>query len=157
MNQFGYKPNSGTELCIFTLKEYLNYYHKLGSHIFTCFMDASAAFDRIKFIKLFKKLKKRKTPLYLIRVLSYWYINQKLCVRWCSQLSSMFSVTNGVRQGGILSPYLFNLYMDDLSCSLNKLKIGLCINGQVINHMMYADDLVLLSPSVKGLQKVIDL
>ena len=72
VNQFGYKPNSGTELCIFTLKEYLNYYHKLGSHIFTCFMDASAAFDRIKFIKLFKKLKKRKTPLYLIRVLSYW-------------------------------------------------------------------------------------
>ena len=157
VNQFGYKPNSGTELCIFTLKEYLNYYQKLGSHIFTCFMDASAAFDRIKFIKLFKKLKKRKTPLYLIRVLSYWYINQKLCVRWCSQLSSMFSVTNGVRQGGILSPYLFNLYMDDLSCSLNKLKIGLCINSQVINHMMYADDLVLLSPSVKGLQKVIDL
>ena len=36
-NQFGFKPNVGTELRVFTLKEYLNYYHKLGSQMFVCF------------------------------------------------------------------------------------------------------------------------
>ena len=54
-----------------------------------------------------------------------------------------FHVNNGVRQGGILSPYLFNVYMDDLSQSLNCCKTG-CLSGEImINHLMYADDLVL--------------
>ena len=51
---------------------------------------------------------------------------------------------DGVRQGGILSPYLFNVYMDDLGQSLNCCKTG-CLSGEImINHLMYADDLVLL-------------
>ena len=126
-NQFGFKPKMGTELCILTLKEYLAYYHNLGSQLFICFMDASSAFDRIQFVKLFEKLKNRKVEMYLICILCYWYMNQTLCIRWNSKYSNSFKVTNGVRQGGILSSYLFNVYMDDLSCTLNKLKIGLCI------------------------------
>ena len=69
--------------------------------------------------------------MYLIRILCYWYMNQTLCIRRNSKYSNSFKVTNGVRQGGILSSYLFNVYMDDLSCTLNKLKIGLCINDKV--------------------------
>ena len=56
-------------------------------------------------------------------------------------------VTNGVRQGGILSPYLFNVYVDELSEELNKCNVGCNLNGHLINHIMYADDLVLISPS----------
>jgi hypothetical protein len=62
-----------------------------------------------------------------------------------------------VRQGGILSPRLFALYMDNLSHIYNKLNVGCCINERIINHLMYADDLVLFAPSVKGLQKIIDI
>ena len=67
-----------------------------------------------------------------------------MCVRWGNSLSDPSHVNNGVRQGGILSPYLFNVYMDDLSQSLNCCKTG-CLSGEIIiNHLMYADDLVLL-------------
>ncbi len=69
-----------------------------------------------------------------------------MMVRWGNNVSSPFMVINGVRQGGILSPYLVNVYMDDLSRELNACKIG-CINGaMLINHLMYADDLVIMCP-----------
>ena len=56
---------------------------------------------------------------------------------------------NGVKQGGILSPHLFNVYMDDLI----KCQIGYIYAGNIINHFMYADDLCIFSPSVSGVRK----
>ena len=80
-----------------------------------------------------------------------------LCVRWGSALSDSFFITNGVRQGGILSPLLFNVYMDALSSSLSNTPIGCSIGGVMVNHIMYADDLVIISPSAKGLQRLLDI
>ena len=57
-----------------------------------------------------------------------------------------FKVTNGVRQRGILSPYLFN-NVDELSEELKKCNADCNLNGHLINLIMYADDLVLISPS----------
>ena len=67
-----------------------------------------------------------------------------------------FSVSNGVRQGGILSPYLFNVYMDDLSLRLKKHYAGCKIANKIINHLFYADDIVLLCPSHRGLQELLE-
>ena len=76
-------------------------------------------------------------------------------VLWGDCISSPFRVSNGVRQGGILSPYLFNVYMDDLSCLLNCCNTG-CVSGDtIINHLMYADDLVLISPSATGMKELL--
>ena len=66
-------------------------------------------------------------------------------------LSNFFSVNNGVREGGMLSPLLFNVYIDYLSVSLSKQPVGCCCGKTVVNHLMYADDIVLLAPSAKGL------
>lgn len=76
-------------------------------------------------------------------------------VRWGSTCSESFTLKNGVRQGGIISPYLFNIYVDDLSLALNERKVGLHAGSKLINHIMYADDLVLMSPSSRGLQKLL--
>ena len=74
-----------------------------------------------------------------------------------SALSDSFFITNGVRKGGILSPLLFNVYMDALSSSLSNTPIGCSIGGVMVNHIMYADDLVTISPSAKGLQRLLDI
>ena len=58
---------------------------------------------------LFTKLLRRGAPGYIVRLLMFWYAHQTMCVRWGGSVSSKFTVSNGVRQGGILSPFLFNV------------------------------------------------
>ena len=76
-------------------------------------------------------------------------------VKWGSTLSSKFNVTNGIRQGGVLSPLLFNVYVNELSELMNKSGIGGNIGGAIINHMLYADDVCIASLSSSGLQQLL--
>ena len=80
-----------------------------------------------------------------------------MCVKWGCLTSELFSVSNGVRQGSILSSHFFNIYVDDLSTELNKMNIG-CVMGELtINHLLYADDIVLVSPSSAGLKRLLEV
>lgn len=124
----------------------------LSSPLYICYLDASKAFDRINFWLLFEKLLDRDVPNILVRFLMVWYSTQEFVVRWGSTLSTSFRVTNGVRQGGIMSPLLFNVYVDGLSDILNKSNVGCIMNGTFINHLIYADDTVLIAPSAHALQ-----
>jgi len=78
-------------------------------------------------------------------------------VRWNGVLSSFFNVYCGVRQGGVLSPLLFNLYVDDLLCELKASKLGCCIKDIYVGCVMYADDILLLSASVITLQSMLSI
>ena len=154
-NQFGFKRKHGTDMCIYALKEILDKYNRQNSTMFLCFIDASKAFDRINHEKLFLKLIKSGVPTVFVRILVHWYAHQTMRVKWGNVMSAPFHVTNGVRQGGILSPFLFNLYMNDLSLTLNTSGTGCRIGDCLINHLMYADDLVILSPYSAGLQQLL--
>ena len=75
-------------------------------------------------------------------------------IKWGKHFSLLFHVSNGVRQGGVLSPYLFPVYLDDLSNELNNIKAGCYIGEVLLNHLMFADDICVLCPSVRGLQRI---
>ena len=134
-NQFGFKSKHSTDACIYVLKETINNYVEKQSSVYLCFLDASKAFDRVNHFKLFQKLVNRGVPAYLVRILVFWYSSQTMYVRWGNMTSKGFKVTNGVRQGGILSHYLFNLYMDDLSLILGTKYAGCKIASRIINHL----------------------
>ena len=61
------------------------------------------------------------------------------------------------RGGGVLSPMIFNLYFTDLSISLARMPIGRCSGDTIVNLLIYADDIVLIYPSAKGLQRLLDV
>ena len=156
-NQFGFKLDHGTELCVFTFKELLRFYVEYGSAMHVASLDASKAFDRVNRCKLLTKLENRGVAKYILRLISYDFISQHICIRWGNSCSDFFTSTNGVKQGGILSPLFFNVYMDNLSAQLNSQHIGCSTGDVVVNHMLYADDIALFSPSAKGLQKLLDM
>ena len=109
------------------------------------------------FKPLFSKLIARGVPCPLVRIIMFWYRTQTICVKWGKLCSSYFSVSNGVRQGGILSPKLFSVYVDDLSVALSATKTGCVINDKSVKHVFYADDLCIMSANPAGLQKMIDI
>jgi len=76
-------------------------------------------------------------------------------VRWGSAVSAYFSLTCGVRQGGVLSPVLFSIYVDSIMERLRMSGYDCVIGGEFFGCIMYADDLVLVSHSVCVLQKMI--
>ena len=120
------------------------------------FLDASKAFDRVNRQKLITKLTQLDVPKYLLRVICNEYNNQSVCVRWGSTYTQFFPVGNGVKQGEKLSPLLFNVYMDDLSVQLHTKPTGCSFGTTVVNHLIYADDLLSFAPSGEGLQTLLD-
>ena len=127
-NQFGVKERHSTDMCVFLLKQLVSHYTQRGSPVFSIFLDASKAFDKVNHSLLFEKMIKNKVSMIFIRLIQYWYSNQSMCVKWGSQVSTSFLVSNGVRQGGVMNPLLFFLYMNQLSFELNSLDIG-CMIG----------------------------
>ena len=125
----------------------IEYFKSRSTSVYVAFPDASKAFDKISHWTLFRKLIDRGVPLYLVIILCYWYQKQEMTVGWGVCIPDSFRVTNGVRQGGILSPQLFNIYIDGLSDILNKSSVDGSIIGKLINHMLYADDLFIVSLS----------
>lgn len=154
-NQFGFKPASSTEMAIFSVKQTIEYYLHRETPIYACFLDLSKAFDRVSHKKLWGKLSDRNTPKSIINVLCLWHKQQENVIQWAGCLSKPYVLKKGVRQGGAMSPVLFNLYMDDLSTQLNATKVGCFIGGISTNNISYADDMVLLAPSLNGLRRLI--
>ena len=106
-------------------------------------LDASKAFDRVEYVKLFSDLRERKLCPIVLRLLMNMYMNQCLQVRWNSLVSDRFSIANGVKQGGVLSPILFSIYTDKLIKQLRNSNIGCKIVNQYVGVFGYADDISL--------------
>ena len=92
-----------------------------------------------------------------VRVLLNMYMSQKIQVKWNGFISDAFGVTNGVRQGGILSPLLFSIYVDDLLIELKKSGLGCHIGNRFFGALGYADDIVILCPTKNALKKMIKI
>ena len=153
--------------------------------IITCYNDCSLCVGQISFFKRFTSKTHTQIIstfrcLYWNFLISTFAVSWKKCLhlshfithvlqifysklqglRICCQMGNSFShefaVTNGVRQGGIMSPLLHNVYTDNLNRKLSQMNVGCSMNGMRVNCLSYADDMVLISPSASGLQNLTD-
>ena len=155
--QFGFKKNSSPVMCSMVAQEVISHYNSNNSKVYTVLLDASKAFDRVNYIKLFDKLLEKEMCPLVMRLLLQTYLNQKLHIKWNDVATESFSVTNGVRQGGILSPLLFGIYIDELLRKLQASGIGCHMGHHFAGALGFADDLILLCPSLYGIRKMLEI
>jgi Reverse transcriptase (RNA-dependent DNA polymerase) len=120
LSSFSIQFQGCTLLCTGVFTRVADHYINRGSHAFVCFLDFSTAFDKVNYWKLPNKLIDDNIDGNIVRVLAYWFSKQYVSVRWHSALSQLFSVGNGTRRGGVLSPYFLNRYTRDMLSELNS-------------------------------------
>ena len=144
-------------MCTWLMVESTNYFLRNGSNVYSCLMDMRKAFDTVQHSKLFQKLNQRNLSSIFTRLIIIMYVSQSANVRWGKEVSKSFGITNGVKQGAVLSAILFCVYIDELITKLRRNKTGCWIDGNFVGIIVYADDIVLLSPTLGGLQEMIDI
>ena len=155
--QFGYCKNLSTTHTCFLLKEIINNYKRGKGKLFATFIDLSKAFDRVDHSILISKLKARDIPNDIVKLISCYLNEQTACIKWKNSNSKFKPINVGVRQGGILSPFLFKLYIDDVLKDISKLNEGCKLGLNRINVIAYADDIVLLTNSLDSLNNIFSL
>ena len=125
-------------MAIFALKQTVDFYRNQDTPVYMCFLDAKKAFDRVNHWTLAKKLLDRNVPLHIVKLFIFWYREQEFMVRWGNSQSVTFRCSNGIRQGGQLSPLLYNVYTDDLNHHLQATGVGCYVAGAWVNSLSYA-------------------
>jgi hypothetical protein len=155
--QHGFKKQESCAHAAYTVRETIKLYTKNStSTVFMCSLDAEKAFDRVWWDGLFYKLKPL-IPHKIWLLLYKYYGASTFQVTYEGKLGGIESMSCGVKQGGILSPFLFTFFINDLLMQLEASELGTRVDCIFTGAVAYADDIILLSKTSIGLQQMIDL
>ena len=123
-------------------------------NIYFCFIDYDKAFDCVDHNKLWKILREMGISDHLTYLLRNLYAGQEATVRTGHGTTDWFQIGNGVRQGCILPPCLFNLHAEYImqNAALDESQAGIRTAGRNINNLRYADDIILMAESKEKLK-----
>ena len=150
--QFAYQPGISGNMCTYAVLETIDYFLRNDSEVFMCTMDMTKAFDLTVHSILFSKMLKAGLSAIFLRLLIFIYSEQFANVRWNGEVSSLFSMHNGVRQGAVLSALAYCFYCEELFSLLEKRRSGCWVNGYFLGLLGYSDDNICLAPSWNALQ-----
>ena len=131
---------------IYTVRNLVDRFISGGSTVNICAIDLSKAFDKVNHCALFLKLMHRNIPCNLLCILEDWFNKCFTCFKWKSTYSAHFKIDFGVRQGSVLSPHLFAIYINDIAS-----RLGFSQRAFIV---LYADDILLVAPSLTELQSL---
>ena len=133
-NQFGYKKKHATGLCVYTLKQVVDYYRSNSSPVYICFLDASKAFDRVNYDILCKKLPSRNLPNVIVYILHVWFSRECFYVKWGQCYLSPFMLQMVCVKEAFYR-HIYLMYINELSIKLNSQFFGFHINSICYNHL----------------------
>ena len=147
--QAGFRKGRGTRDQIANIFRIIEKSSEFQKNIYFCSIDYAKAFDCVDHNKLWKILKEMGMPDHLTCLLRNLYSGQEAIVRTGHGKTDWFQIGKGVRQGCILSPYLFNFYAEYImqNVGLDEAQTGIKISGRNINNFRYADDTTLVAES----------
>ena len=142
--QFGFMPGKGTVDAIFIVKRMQEEYQKKDKKLYMCFVDMEKAFDRVSRKVMEWAMRKKGLSKVIVRAVMSLYDGAKTRVRVGSAYSEEFEVKVGVHQGSVLSPLLFAIVVDVITENARR---------GVVNELLYADDLVIMSEDMEDLKE----
>lgn len=156
-SQIGYRKNSRPSDHVFVLKSLIDkYLIDKKQWLYTCFVDFKAAFPSLSRRAILFKLIKAGICGNFIDAIEDLYSTVSYCVKIGSDISDTFPSVVGVKQGCVLSPLLFNLFVRDLPDIIDESCDPVTLWDMKLPCLQFADDLVLLSQSQSGLQNSIN-
>ena len=156
-SQLGFLPGNRTSDAHIMLYNLVRKYcHKENAYIYGCFADFSKAFDCIPRNVLFEKLIRYGITGKFLKIIANLYEGSKTRIKLGDKMSQELENHKGLKQGCILSPLLFNIFLSDLPKSLNPDNQVIIHENVGVNCLIWADDLLLLSESEGGLQSMLN-
>jgi hypothetical protein len=147
----------GTLDAIHSVRKVIRYFNSHGSTVNIGVVDLRKAFDKTNIYGILNILKVNNVNPFIIRILHCILSNQRIKTKLHNHFSDEAILSCGVRQGGILSPLLFAIYVDIVLTKLENSGHGCRLGLKCCNSYMYADDLILLSISISDLQTLFDI
>ena len=155
--QAGFRRGRGTRDQVTNLRIVMQKAREHQQPLYACFIDFRKAFDSISHERLWVTMLEMGYPGHVVNLLAKLYRKQKAKVRVAGTLSRGFRVRRGVRQGCVLSPYLFNILAEMVMReALDGYEGGLQLGGRRVTNLRYADDIVLLACSETDLQDLVN-
>ena len=159
-SQIGFMPGSRTTDHILSLKTLHDKYviHQNSGKIYACFVDFRKAFDSVWHEGLLLKLLQNKIGGKFYDLINNLYSNTQCAIKYSNHRTAFFPYKKGVRQGCILSPLLFNFYINELPKIFQNTSSDPFVlpDGTTVSSLIYADDLVILSKSKNSLQNCLN-
>ena len=155
-NQFGYKNKTSCNQAYLTVTETIRKFEKDKTKLNVISLDAKKAFDKLWRCGLFYKLKQKCDP-FVWRVLLLYYKGSKIKVKMKGKTSECYKTREGCKQGGILSPYLFNFFMNDLLIECLNSGYGAYLYGVNVSVIAYCDDLVLIAGPAYHMKRLLEI
>ncbi len=159
-SQAGFRREYSTIDNIFVLQSVIQrYLGKSKTKIYVFFVNFAKAFDSVKHMKLWSVLKQQGVSVKMIRLVQSIYKSVKACVKHNNAFSESFPCSVGVRQGSVLSPLLFSIFINELAVEIEQNSgPGIQLHPDIMQLflVLFADDVILLSDSIIGLQRRID-
>ena len=146
--QFGFKKGVGCANSIHTVRKVIDFFNLGNSTVNVGVIDLKKAFSKVNVFGLLKLLQEKNIDFRIIKVLENWFSKCYSSTRWGGSRSEYCKLFSGVREGGILSPLLFCLFVDVLLSKLERSGLGCFVNFTCYNSFLYADDIILLSISI---------
>ena len=154
--QNGFRATRSCQDHIYVLSSIIRNRKSQGHDTYCAFIDFKKAFDWVsRDLLLYKLCTSFNIHGRLFNTLSTIYSSSSAQIRINGLLTDSFEVTSGVKQGDIISPILFSMYLNDLATGVKDLNCGIDINGMNLSILLYADDIVLMAPDERSLQKMI--